>query len=90
MVSSRRPACVTSGAISTQSPCVEMWTNAREMDKMLLGNVSAHVLSVFREALVGVGVMSAPPGSWQSHSPSPDIGVGRWVGLDLVSYWGEG
>ena len=23
-------------------------------------------------------------------SPSPDIGVGRWVGLVLVSYWGEG
>ena len=56
----RRPACVASVAISTRSPSVKMWTNAREADKMLLGIVCAHVLGVLCEASVGVGVISAP------------------------------
>ena len=89
MIFSRRPACVASGAISTQSPCVEIWTNAREVGKVLLGNVRAHVLGDFREAFVGVGIFSAPlvrgsvlasldalP-SCADAFPSPNIGVGR-------------
>ena len=102
MIFGRRPACVASGAISTQSPCVEIWTNAREVGKILLGNVRSHVLGDFHGAFVGVGVVSAPlvRGSvfaslvalprCAGASPSPEIGVGRRAGLVLVSYWGEG
>ena len=79
-----------------------MWTNAREVVKISLGSVFAEVLGVFREAFVGIGVVGAPlaRGSLIASvdalprcagaSPSPDIGVGRWVGLVLLSYWGEG
>ena len=102
MIFSRRPACVASGAISTQSACDKMWTNARKVVKILLGSVCAEVLGVFREAFVGGGVVGAPlvHGSviasldalprCAGASPTPDIGVGRWVGLVLVSYWGGG
>ena len=70
--------------------------------KSSLGSVCAQVLGVFREAFLGVGVVGAPlvRGSiiasldalprCAGASPSPDIGVGRWVGLVLLSYWGEG
>ena len=90
MLFSRRPACIASGAISSQSPCDKMWANAREVVKISLGSVSADVLSVFRQAFVGVGVVGAPlvRGSviasldalprCADASPSPDIDVERW------------
>ena len=56
-----RLACVASVAISTRSPSVKMWTNARKAGKILLGIVCAHVLGVLcGEASMGVGVISAP------------------------------
>ena len=99
MIFGRHPAWVASGAISTQSPCVEIWTNAREVVKILLGKVCAHVLCDFCEALAGFGDISAP---WVRGSafasldalprcadafPSPNIGVGRYDGFMSLIYW---
>ena len=61
MIFDRRPACLASGVINTRSPCVIVWTNEREVDKILLGYVCAHVSDVLCcEALMGVGVINAP------------------------------
>ena len=99
MIFSRRPACVASGAISTQSPCVEIWTNAGEVINILLGKVCAHVLCDFYEALAGFGIISAPlvRGSvfasldalprCADAFPSPNIGVVRYDGFMSLIYW---
>ena len=102
MIFGRHPACVASGAINTQSPCDKMWTSARKASKILLGNVRAHVLGDLCEALAGFGVICAPLVCCIAIASlnalpccadaflSPNIGVERWGGLVLVSYWGEG
>ena len=99
----RRLACVASVAISTRSPCVNVWTNAREVGKILLGYVSAHVLGVLCcEALMGVGVISAPlvRGSviasldalprCAAAFPFPRIVLWRRGGFTLLIRWGKG
>ena len=98
-----RPARVASGAISTRSPSVKMWTNAREVGKILLGSVCAHVLGVLCcEALMGVGVISAPlvRGSviasldalprCAAAFPFPRIVLWRRGGFTLLIRWEKG
>ena len=99
----RRPADRASGAISTRSPCVNVWTNAREVGKILLGYVCAHVLGALCcEALMGVGVISAPlvRGSaiaslnalpqCAAAFPFPRIVLWRRGGLTLLIRWEKG
>ena len=99
----RRPARRASGAISTRSPSVKMWTNARKVGKILSGNVCAHVLGVlYCEASMGIGVISAPlvRGSviaslnalprCAAAFPFPRIVLWRRGGFTLLIRWEKG
>ena len=102
MIFGRRPACVASGATVTRSPSVMMWTSAREVVKILLGKVCAHVLSVFREGMVELDVPSAPlvHGSviaslnalprCAAAFPSPRNGGGKKGGFTSMIRWEKG